>query len=423
MGWEQWESTPARKSVLFLSSIALVGLHVLAIRVTDFNNPYLPFAIAGAAVFYLRITSSHREKLIWLASSACFAGFVHFPKADWVARSSSLLALFGFGAFLMLTLRVLWTASNARRKALAPLAPAAAVVFFVFSAQRALSLANLLYPKTYDIYLYVFDGSLGFQPSFLAGQAMARSHALAVAAILTYVSLPFFMAVVYALRLPRDAESPSWDIITLLMLAGMGGWLLYNIVPATGPVFAFGADFPHDSLPFHLLPRLALERMPVAAEIPRNAIPSLHMAWVLLLYWNLRSLSATFRILAAAYVALTVIATLGTGQHYFVDLVASMPFAIAIQAIVSPHEIVPVRVRLTTAGMGLGLTLAWLFLVRYATKLMLISPLVPWTLIIVSCIVVFILQSHLSANSTRATKAEIYPIEIPLGTPAATVDK
>jgi hypothetical protein len=120
---------------------------------------------------------------------------------------------------------------------------------------------------------------------------------------------------------------------------------------------------------------------------------------------------------------LTVFATLGTGEHYFVDLVASMPFAIAIQAIVSPHEIVPVRIRLTTAGIGLGLTLTWLFLVRYATKLMFVSPLVPWTLIAVSCIVVFVLQSRLTRSSKCSMKAESIRIEMPLGTPAAVVDK
>jgi hypothetical protein len=218
MAWEQWTSAPARrKSVLFLGSIVLTCLLIVAARALDLSNPYLPFAISGAAIFYLRVTSSVHEKFFWIIASVCFAAFVHFPRADWATWTSSLLALFGLGAFLVLALRVLWSATETRRQALAPLAPAAAVVFFVFSAQHALSLANLLYPKTYDLYLFAFDGSLGFQPSFIAGQVMRTSRVLAGVAILTYLSLPLFMAFVYALRLPRDAKSPSWDIISLLI--------------------------------------------------------------------------------------------------------------------------------------------------------------------------------------------------------------
>jgi hypothetical protein len=407
MGRKQNSSALAcSKSVLLSGSIALICLHILAARAIDLNDPYLPFAIAGGAVFYLRVTSSVREKLIWITSSACLAAFMHFPRTDWITGTSSFLVIFGFGAFLMLTLRVLWSATDTRRKALAALAPAAAVVFFVFSAQRALSLANLLFPKTYDLYLFVFDGSLGFQPSFIAGQIMARSHLLAVAAIVTYLSLPFFMSVVYALRLPRDAESPSWDIITLLMLAGMGGYLLYIVVPATGPAFVFKGSFPMNPLPFHLLPKLALERIAVADDVPRNAIPSLHMAWVLLLYWNSRALSASFRVLAGVYVALTVVATLGTGQHYLIDLVASMPFALLIQAIVSPEKIASVRLRVTVAGIGLALTLGWLMLVRYATKFMLVSPVIPWGLIVVSCGIVLVLKNRLFSGSERVPKED-----------------
>ncbi len=412
MGWEQWTSAPARKkSVLFLSSIVLTCLLIVAARALDLSNPYLPFAISGAAIFYLRVTSSVREKFFWIAASGCFAAFVHFPIANWVTWTSSLLALLGLGAFLLLALRVLWSATETRRQALAPLAPAVAVVFFVFSAQHALSLANLLHPKTYDVYLYVFDGSLGFQPSFIAGQVMRTSRVLAGAAILTYLSLPLFMALVYALRLPRDARVPSWDIISLLMLAGIGGCFFYNMVPATGPVFCF--DFPLHPLPFHLLPRLALEQIPVARDIPRNAIPSLHVAWVLLLYWNTRTLSVGFRVLAAAYMVLTIFATLGTGQHYLVDLVASMPFALLVQAIVSPDRVIPMRLRVTISCAGLALTFGWLLLVRYATKFMLISPAIPWALMVGSSVIVLFLRSRLSADSAQVVKEETGSTPIP----------
>jgi hypothetical protein len=208
---------------------------------------------------------------------------------------------------------------------------------------------------------------------------------------------PLVMALVYALRLPKGAERPSWDIISLLMLAGMGGWALYNVVPGTGPIYVFGASFPWQALPYHSLPKLFLEKIPVSGSVPRNAIPSLHVAWVLLLYWNTRGLSRHLRVFMAAYLALTVAATLGTGEHYFVDLIAAVPFALMIQAVVSPERKRVFSQRVFAASCGLGLTFVWLFLVRYGAKVMLLSPVVPWGLSIATCAGVWMIHSWFSS--------------------------
>jgi hypothetical protein len=39
------------------------------------------------------------------------------------------------------------------------------------------------------------------------------------------------------------------------------------------------------------------------------------------------------RSIALAFLVFTVLATLGTGEHYFVDLMVAFPFALMIQAI------------------------------------------------------------------------------------------
>lgn len=389
MAWEQWRAMPARRNAALLAaSGAFLCLLVWAAWAVDLRDPYLRFAVGGAGVFYLRLTSCRREKLVWILISLFFGPWLHWPALSLALTGAGLLSLFGWGAFLMLGLRVLWSAEEERRRAVAALAPAAAVVFFVFSAQHALSLGNLLYPKTYDLYLFVFDGSLGFQPSFVAGQVMARSRVLASVTSLIYLSLPFFMAVVYALRLPRDAEKPSWDIICLFLLAGMAGSVLYNVVPATGPKYVFQTDFPWQALPFHSLPRLLLERIPIAGDVPRNAMPSLHMTWVLLLWWNSRSLAKSLRLLVAAFTVLTAFATLATGEHYLVDLVASLPFAMLVQATVAPDGVPRRRLRLAMIAAGAGLTAGWLLLARCAAGEMLMSPLLPWSLVILTCVVV-----------------------------------
>jgi hypothetical protein len=410
MAWENWEKgTPKGKLAAVVGSAIWVALLILGARFLDLEEPYLPLAIAGGFVFYLRNQLSSREMFAWAVISLSLGLVVHFPgRHDWVVVGSDVMALFGIGAFLMMGLRWLWSGAQERRRTLATFAPAAALFFFVFSAQRALSLANILYPRTYDLYLYAFDGSFGFQPSFLAGKALAASSVLRVASVIAYISLPFVMALVYALRLSRGAERPSWDLITMFMLAGFGGWVLYNIVPATGPIHAFGADFPWRPLPYASLPRLFLEMVPVPTSIPRNAIPSLHMAWVILLFWSSAGLSRLMRYFLIIYLGLTFIATMGTGEHYFVDLVAAVPFALLIFLVVSPHAQMTLAQRLLPAGYAFGMTMMWLLLARFGVKWMLISPILPWALVLATLAVVWLIKPVGPAVIAAASDAGVF---------------
>jgi len=399
MAWEAWHKDGiAARSFRIFCSLLWVALLLLAAHSVSLNVPYLPAAIAGGLAFFLRLPSGRYEKALWILASLGFIPVLRFASVHGqIVQSFAVLSVFGWAAFVLLGLRWLWSNGDARRAAWSLLAPAVSIVFFVFSAQHALSLANLLHPKTFDLYLYAFDGSFGFQPSFFFGRVMAHSLLLRNAAVLTYVSLPFVMAVVYSLRQPPHAKQPAWDVITMLMLAGMGGWVLYNVVPATGPAFAFTSDFPWRSLPYGSLRKLLLEQIPVAGDFPRNAIPSLHMAWVLLIYWSAKGLSRWLRFFLIGYAILTVVATLGTGEHYFVDLVASLPFALAIYAMVCPDHKPAFMSRLSVVASGLGLTLAWLLLVRFGTKWMLSSPLLPWAFSAATAIAVGLTKRSLAA--------------------------
>lgn len=409
MPWENWKSSKTPRRLRWsVCSLAWLSLCLVAARNLDLSVPYLPLAIAGGFIFYLRNWPKLSEQIAWVIASFGFSLIVRFPHNGWINIGSGVLSLFGFGAFLMLGCRWIWSQAVERRKTYAVLAPAAALVLFVLSAQRALNLANLLYPKTYDLYLYVFDGAFGFQPSFLAGRAMAASSLLRVLATLTYVSLPFVMALVYALRLPKNAERPSWELITLFLLAGLGGWALYNIVPATGPRFVFAADFPSHALPYPMLSKLFLEPIPLSSDIPRNAIPSLHMAWVVLLCWNAKDLSKKIRVFLGIYAALTVLSTIGSGEHYFVDLVAALPFALFVQCVVAPGVKSMLNRRIASAASGLALTLIWLLLVRYAAKTMLVSPLLPWTLAFATSAAVWRMKLWFEASPTIAAPAEFH---------------
>jgi len=407
MAWEKL--TLSRRS----SFAPLVGLSIVwaglvttgAVR-TNFDEPYLPFAIAGALAFFLRAAPSRWEIYAWLTASVIFVKIIHLPQVPfWVLRVASGSAVLGFGALLLLGLRALWSEQEGRENALALLVPALVLVLFIFASGNVLRYSGSLNPKTDDAWLYAFDGSLGFQPSFLMGRIMFGSVILARSAFLTYLSLPFAMAGVCAWQVPVAARRVSWHILTVLLLAGVTGFVLYNVVPGTGPIYAFGRDFPSHSLPYKDLSAFVLQKMSIPLDIPRNAMPSLHVGWVVLLWWNSRGFPRALRAAVLLYVCLTVFATMGGGQHYLVDLVVSLPFVLAVQAAAS-YALPNTTRRITALAAGLGFTMAWLFLVRFGVSLALKSPIIPWTLLLATISITFWLESWMSERNSIGAATE-----------------
>jgi hypothetical protein len=105
---------------------------------------------------------------------------------------------------------------------------------------------------------------------------------------------------------------------------------------------------------------------------------------------------------------LTVVATLGGGQHYLVDLVASLPFALAVQAAAS-HALPCRLARFTALITGLAFTTAWLLLVRFGVALALKSPVIPWIFILITTSITIWLESRMSESYAGGWVAEKLP--------------
>ncbi|MGA9509612.1 MAG: phosphatase PAP2 family protein [Candidatus Sulfotelmatobacter sp.] len=402
MSWEKL--TLSRRSTvvpLIALSAVWIAIVITGARLTNFDEPYLPFAIAGALAFFLRGAPSRWEIYAWLSISVIFVKIIHVsPIPFWVLRVASGTAVLGFAALLMLGLRAVWSEREGRENALALLVPTLLLVFFIFVSGNVLRLSGGLNPQTDDAWLYAFDGSLGFQPSFFLGRVMYGSITLTRCAMLTYLSLPFAMAAVCAGKIPRGARKISWHILIVLLLAGVAGWLLYNVVPATGPIYAFGKDFPWGGVSYKDLSTFALQKMSISTGIPRNGMPSLHVAWVVLLYWNSRGLRRVLRATLLLYVLLTVFATLGSGQHYLVDLIVSLPFALGVQAAAAfalPHKLRCVGAILA----GIGLTVLWLVCVRFGVPLALKSAVIPWSLVVFTASITFWIESRMAKTAAN----------------------
>ncbi|HTV55608.1 MAG TPA: phosphatase PAP2 family protein, partial [Terriglobia bacterium] len=432
MPWEKFKTAPGSSTIVACcASLAWTWALLAAARSVDFNEPYLPFAVAGAFTFYVRGKPSRWEIYIWLGLTAPFLGMVHPPQIRfWVLRVACGLSMLGLSALLLLGWRILWSAGDDRKIARSLLVPALVLIAFVAATAWGLRWTGPLNPRTDDLWIYVFDGSLGLQPSFAIGKVMYRSLVLTRITLLTYLSLPFVMALVCAWSIPPRPTRIHWRMLGVLLLAGAAGGLLYNVLPATGPLYAFGRDFPWHSTPYSALGEISLQKMSLPVGIPRNGMPSLHVAWVILLCWNSRRLPRWLRVSMIVYALLTVVATLGSGQHYVMDLVVSVPFALFVQA-AAAWTCVSRAVRARAVSAGITLTFFWLVLLRFGTREMLVSPVLPWTLVLASTVGSFWLESSgekqnapasLAITSDSSTSADSSAPATLAGSPGTSVD-
>jgi membrane-associated phospholipid phosphatase len=96
-----------------------------------------------------------------------------------------------------------------------------------------------------------------------------------------------------------------------VLIGGLACFVFYYAFPAVGPIWFNWS---------------ATSQLP---SVPRNCFPSMHFAWALMLAWNMRN--RWLRLGFSYYAALIAISTLVLRQHYVIDLIAAVPYAIAVQ--------------------------------------------------------------------------------------------
>jgi hypothetical protein len=171
-------------------------------------------------------------------------------------------------------------------------------------------LTTWLHPRTFDMLLYRADLRLGLDP-FLFGRFVNSAPRFANILIFGYDAISFVFALAYVFE-----RSPI--LLRTCIWAPLLAFIGYNLLPAVGPAHAF-SGFPWG-------PPLLLG---IPEATPRNCFPSMHLGWAILIALNVRA--TWLRLGAWLYALLMVFATVGLGEHYFVDLIASVPFCFAVQ--------------------------------------------------------------------------------------------
>jgi hypothetical protein len=249
-----------------------------------------------------------------------------------------------------LFLSVLWMLRDERDKTRPVLVIALVInLIYGFLLTVVLGRADSWLPWKYDYYLLRMDQSLGVSAASIAlpFQGVWRIPLIVIYQLMVPMMIFWYL---------RTRKWNSQGSVVLAYVAEMvAGPLMYAILPACGPIYAFGATWLHHPIPPAQVIRFS--GMP-------NAFPSLHVAtaMVLVLFANGR----WWRAISIAFLAATALATLTTGEHYAIDLAPGLAFGCFAASF--GHR------RMRTACLYLGMVLFWALAIRFESALLIASP-------------------------------------------------
>lgn len=161
---------------------------------------------------------------------------------------------------------------------------------------------------TVDNYLALADRATGLSTWPLAERTHSRFWLIETERMI-YGSLPLAIAAGWVLE--RD-----WNLVKAAAIGAIVCPLLYLTFPAVGPAAAY-PGFPINA------PTVKPVIMAVMNHsLPRNAFPSMHFAWALMLFAYAHG--KFWKIITLGYCLGMAVATMGSGEHYAFDLIASV---------------------------------------------------------------------------------------------------
>lgn len=344
-----------------------------------YASPHAVFVMGEFAIvfciLYLCSRPPRREITIAGAGGVLLAGIFLALRPHETARPVSdmvylLIGTFALSVVVALVARVR-RAPDQRPLALTLVAAFALVLIYDAFVVSLLGFTAALHPRTYDAIAFNLDATLGFDPAILISRIVHGWPPLLTVVTAVYDYLPYAFAVVYGLQLARPERAPV-SLLLAYTVSGAIAIFLYHACPIAGPRYAFGDNF------FASWPGTPANELLGVPPAPRNGMPSMHFAWALLMWMHASFIGRVAGALFAVLAGLMFLATLGLGQHYLVDLAASPPAIVAMQALCATGLGWASRERLRALTIGGLLTLAWILAVRYGIALFEAVPGLAW---------------------------------------------
>jgi PAP2 superfamily len=248
-------------------------------------------------------------------------------------------------------LAVLWMLKDQKDKT-RPLLVFALIVnlFYGVLLKMFMSSEGGLFPWKYDHILFHIDSSLGLMAVSIAPllQGPWRIPLWIIYQLMVPMMIVWFLVTSY--------RGPGRGSVVMAYIAELvTGPLIYGIVPACGPIYAFGTKWLNP--PAVTAEAIRLTGMP-------NAFPSLHVATAFVFVFF--APGRAWKAVAVFFLAGTCLATLATGEHYVIDLIPGLAFG-AFAASIGMQLY-------RRAFLFLSVVLTWSLAVRFGSSLLIASP-------------------------------------------------
>jgi spermidine synthase len=298
-------------------------------------------------------------------------------------------------------------------------------IFFISTISFSyLELTTALHPTTYDFAAYKFDLSMGMDFSSQLATLSTIFPLLEDLNNRSYAILPHTISILYGLYVAKTEKIPI-NVLVVIFISTCGAIVLYHLIPVAGPKFAFWAMGQTDGVAQNLFPTNmpSLEVLESIAPqgfgitppyipfkdgvslVPRNAIPSMHFGWALILWLISLRHSMPTKILFGSLLILTIISTLGLGEHYLIDLVIAVPlilFAFALCDNFSDR-----KKKYITLFWGLTLTIFWCLYIRFGFNYFAFFPGLSWLLVIGTLYICYLLFKNISIHPGNPVSEKI----------------
>jgi hypothetical protein len=254
---------------------------------------------------------------------------------------------------LALFLSVIWMLRDQKDKT-RPLLVFALTLNLFFGTLLKLSMGTEggLLPWKYDRILFAMDWALGVPAAAIAKplQGFLRIPLIVIYQLMVPMMICWFLVTRY--------RNTRGSVVMAYIGELVAGPILYAVLPACGPAYAFGVQW--------LNPQQVQASTMKLAAMP-NAFPSLHIGTALIFVFF--APGRVWRAVSLLFLCGTGLAALSTGEHYVIDLVAGLAFG-CFAACVGYR-------RFRRAILYLGGTLAWSLAVRFGYSFLIAHPGLP----------------------------------------------
>lgn len=295
------------------------------------------------------------------------------------ARGLTLLSIFGeclwLASLLLAARSVVATRGEQRLQALDLLVIRFALPVCLPLLQVMLWIQSRHLATVYDLHFYAFDGLFG--ASVVKAVAIWVRSVPGLLTVLWAIYQSLVPAVALFVVLQRtDQGFVQGKLLSRFLIAAALGYGIYALMPGIGPMMTFIDVFPYG------LPEAGTVVPGDFAEFdgaPRNAMPSLHTAWALLVFIAAWPMGPWLRMLGAVFLLGTMGATLSLGEHYLVDLIVAVPFVLVVEGVAAnPFAPRQRRPKLQAIAGGVAMVGVWLLAIRFGAVALQGLPLVPW---------------------------------------------